>query len=73
MARAFDQVLQKEIERALLAFADLDLQAVHGQPLLLADVVVDPRAGAVGRVGRVFQHERYLDKGSVNGQPGSGN
>ena len=73
MARAFDQVLQKEIERALLAFADLDLQAVYGQPLLLADVVVDPRAGAVGRLGRVFQHERYLDKGSVNGQPGSGN
>src|SRR5262249_57341255 len=28
MARTLDQVLQKEVERALLAFADLDLQAV---------------------------------------------
>ena len=60
MARPFDEVLQEEIERALLAFADLDLDAVYRQPPLLADIVVDARTGAVGRGG--FQHERYLDK-----------
>src|SRR5262249_19327837 len=52
----------KEIERALLALADLDLQAVEGQPRLLADIVIDARAGAVGAMGRVFQHERHLEK-----------
>src|SRR5262245_45404940 len=62
MARAFDQVLQEQIERALLALADLDLYAVDGQPHLLADVVVDARTGAVGRAGRFFRHERYLDR-----------
>ena len=61
MARSLHQVLQEEIERALLALADLDLQAVHGQPHLLADVVVDARTGAIGRTGRFFRHERYLD------------
>jgi hypothetical protein len=71
VARAFDQVLQEEIERALLALADLDLQAVHGQPHLLADVVVDARTGAVGRTGRFFRHERYLDGDGEVGSRGT--
>ncbi len=37
---ALDQVLQKEVEGALLGLADLHLHAVEPQPHLLADVVV---------------------------------
>ena len=76
MARAklFSLVLspyvEKEVERALLALADLDLHAIHGQPLFLADVVVDAGTGAVGRADRLFRHERHLDK--VDGRKGAG-
>jgi hypothetical protein len=45
MARALDQVLQKQIERALLGFANLDLQAIHPEPRLLADIIVEARIG----------------------------
>ena len=38
MARAFDQVLQEEIVRALLAVAQLELQAVELHPRFLPDV-----------------------------------
>ena len=41
MAGALDQVLQKQIVGALLGLADLDLRAIHGEPLFLADVVVE--------------------------------
>ena len=40
MARALDQVLQEEIVGALLAVADLDLQAIELEPGRLADIVV---------------------------------
>ena len=70
VARALDQVLQEQIEGALLALADLDLHAVHGQPLLLADVVVDAGTGAVGRTDRLFRHERHLDKADEGREPG---
>src|SRR5690348_17430781 len=43
VARALDQVLQEQIERALLGFANLDLAAVEPQPRRLADVVVEAR------------------------------
>ncbi len=43
MARALHQVLQKQIERALLGLANLDLHAIHAKPCLLADIVVEAR------------------------------
>ena len=60
-AAKYYRVLQ--IEGALLGLADLDLHAVHGEPHLLADVVVDARAGPVRRTGRFFRHSLNLDKG----------
>jgi hypothetical protein len=63
VARPLHQVLQEEIEGALLTLADLDLHAVHGQPHLFADVVVDAGAGAVGRTSGFFRHRFYLDIG----------
>src|SRR5262245_40826715 len=51
MAGAFDEILQKEIEGALLALADLDLHAIQGEPRLLADIVVDSGTGCVGLEG----------------------
>ena len=41
MARALDQVLQKQIEGALLGLADLDLDAIQAKPRFLADIVVE--------------------------------
>jgi hypothetical protein len=43
MARALDQVLQEQIERALLGLADLDLDAIQAKPRLLADIVIEAR------------------------------
>ncbi len=63
VARALDQVLQEQIEGALLGLADLDLHAVHGEPHLLADVVVDARTGPVGCAGWFFRHYGTSDKG----------
>jgi hypothetical protein len=40
VARALDQILQKQIVRALLGFADNQLRTVQGQPLFFADVIV---------------------------------
>ena len=56
MAGALHQVLQEQVEGALLALADLDLQAVQREPLLLADIVVDAGTGAVGRTRWFFRH-----------------
>ena len=41
MARALHQVLQEQVEGALLGLADHDLQAVQLEPRILADVVID--------------------------------
>ena len=60
MARSLHQVLQEEIERALLALADLDLNPVHGEALLLSDVVVDPPPGSVRGADRFLRHARFL-------------
>ena len=48
VAGAFDEILQEQIVGALLGLADLDLHAIHGEPLVLADVVIEAclRAGA---------------------------
>ena len=49
MARALDEVLQKQVEGALLGFAQHDLRAVKLQPLGFADVVI-------GAVWPAIQH-----------------
>ena len=43
VARALDQVLQEQIEGALLGLADLDLDAIQAKPGLLADIVIEAR------------------------------
>jgi len=43
VTRALDQVLQEQIVSALLRLADLDLHAVHLEPQLFADVVIQAR------------------------------
>ena len=43
VARALDEVLQKQIERALLGLADLDLRAIQAKPRFLADIVIEGR------------------------------
>src|SRR5208283_37037 len=61
MAGALDQVLQEQIERALLGLADLDLHAIHVEPLLFADVVVEARLRrrrTVLDLGHEFSSER---------------
>ncbi len=40
MARPLDQVLQEQVERALLGLAQLELGAEQAQPRRLADVVI---------------------------------
>src|SRR3954470_5125071 len=45
MARALHQVLQEQIEGALLGLAQLELHAIHAQPQFLADVVIDVGSG----------------------------
>ncbi len=54
VAGALDQILQKEVEGALLGFAQLELRAVEAQPQLPADIVIDSRAD-FRRVG-CFRH-----------------
>jgi TPP-dependent pyruvate/acetoin dehydrogenase alpha subunit len=44
VTRALDEVLQEQVERALLGLADLDLGTVELEPHLLADIVVGTRA-----------------------------
>ena len=63
VARSLDQILQEEIESALLALADLQLQAVHRQPLLLANVVVKPAPRSIRSAHRFFRHGLSLDAG----------
>jgi hypothetical protein len=60
MARAFDQVLQEEVVGALLAFAQLDLQAVQSEPRLLADIVIDAGRNPIGCAGG-YVHLRTSD------------
>ena len=48
VARALDQVLQEQVERALLAFADLDLNPIQAQARFLADIVVQAGPAAAG-------------------------
>ena len=43
MARALDQILQKQLVGLLLRLANDELRTIHLQPLLLADIVVDAR------------------------------
>ena len=43
MARAFHQILQKQVECALLGFTNFDLHAVQAQPPFLADIVIETR------------------------------
>ncbi len=45
MAGAFDQVLQEQIEGALLRVTDCHLRPVQLQALGLADIIVQARAG----------------------------
>ena len=49
MAGALDQVLEEQVERALLGFADHYLGAVHRQALFFADVIVQIGAGSSRR------------------------
>ena len=56
MARALDQILQEQIERALFGLANLDLHAIHAKPGLLADIVVEARMQC-GRAVFDFGHE----------------
>ena len=62
MAGALDQVLQEQIERALLGLPENDLATIQLQPHGLADVVVQPR---LDRCCAVFcsRHEGGLDLG----------
>ena len=43
VARALHQILQKQIEGALLRLADLDLDAVQAKARFLADIVIQGR------------------------------
>ena len=53
MAGALDEILQEQVEGALLGLADHDLQAVELEPLVLADVIVETRLRGL----RLVQHE----------------
>src|SRR6516164_7604038 len=41
VARALDQILQEQVERALFGLANFDLGAVEAKPRLLADIVIE--------------------------------
>ena len=43
VARALHQILQKQIEGALLRLADFDLDAIQAKPRFLADIVIEGR------------------------------
>ncbi len=58
VARALHQVLQEQVEGALLGLAQLDLHAIQTQPQLLADIVVEFRARReFGRADRFSCHQ----------------
>ncbi len=48
MAGALDEVLQEQVEGALLGFAEQNLRAVEFEPHVLADVVVEALSPAAG-------------------------
>src|SRR5205085_10758397 len=72
MARALDQVLQEQIERALLSLADLDLHAIPAQPHLLADLRVQLRLLALGgrRPALLLEHDLDLERTTRRGPAG---
>jgi len=72
MARSLHQVLQEEVEGALLALADLHLQAVHGEPHFFADVIVDAAPGCVRDARRSLRHELFLERPAQAGRAGTG-
>ncbi len=63
VAGALHQVLQEQVEGALLGLAEFHLHAVHLQPHLLADVVIDALAGTIGRSGWLLAHGRTSKSG----------
>ena len=78
MARALHQVLQEQVEGALLGLADVDLAAIELQPRLLADVVVEARAGRglgfvqhVGSLGVAWRIRPVSGGAGLFCQPGS--
>jgi hypothetical protein len=57
MAGALDQVLQEQVESALFRLADHYLGPVQLQALVLADIVVQARAGRSRRPVLYCRHE----------------
>ena len=68
VARALHQVLQEQVEGALLGLPEFHLHAVHPKPHLLADVVIDALAGTIGRSGWLLAHGRTSKSGPRRGR-----
>ncbi len=61
MARALHQILQEQIEGALLGLAKFDLQAIELKPRFLADIVVETRIRGERAIFELGHVERYLE------------
>jgi hypothetical protein len=59
VARALDQILQKQVISPLFAIADLDLQAIKLKPRLRADVII---SGGFG-----YSHDHTVPKNCTAG------
>src|SRR5262249_32247243 len=82
MARTLDQVLQERVVGALLGLTDVALHAVHAQPQLFPDIVVEVRlARRRGRPALFLEHDgpsngtsparRNAPGGTIANRPGA--